>query len=366
MLVYRFRRKVNRQLDLAHRRIVSYNRIVSLDANRKSIPGLSSYTAIPYDREFIGRAAALSGEFVQEPQREIFVCSFTKVDLQVETGALAVSGNKLIAESATESISLQASVRSYVRCPEPIEHLSGATYATIMTHHRNYFHWFTDTLPRLYLLDALKLDTPVKLLVPTNLKLHHLTSLMWCLPANFSVEFVEADRWLTVENLYFPSLVRTRTSNYLPKEALDFVRNAAFRHVPLAPVLKPGRRIYISRSKDARRCVLNEQDVRACLTQFGFEVVYAQELTVEEQVSLFHTAEWIVAPHGAGLTNMLFGEHLRILEFIHDPSPYMYFSRLASILGHEHHYIPAKQKRKDDDMLVDVAGLERKLVELRA
>lgn len=39
---------------------------------------------------------------------------------------------------------------------------------------------------------------------------------------------------------------------------------------------------------------------------FGFETVYAEDLSFDEQRNLFFETKILVTPHGAGLTNVLF------------------------------------------------------------
>jgi capsular polysaccharide biosynthesis protein len=68
----------------------------------------------------------------------------------------------------------------------------------------------------------------------------------------------------------------------------------------------PTRRLYVSRANDERRKLLNEREVLALLAMHGFETVQLDGLDVRAQVLLFAEASHIVAPHGAGLTNLLF------------------------------------------------------------
>jgi capsular polysaccharide biosynthesis protein len=68
----------------------------------------------------------------------------------------------------------------------------------------------------------------------------------------------------------------------------------------------PGRRIYLSRADAGWRRVLNEPVLMAMLAQRGFESVSLAGMSVREQAALFDAAAWIVAPHGAGLANVVF------------------------------------------------------------
>jgi len=65
-------------------------------------------------------------------------------------------------------------------------------------------------------------------------------------------------------------------------------------------------RIYISREGQVLRFVENEEEVVALLTKYGFKKILAEKLSYQEQVEIFAKAKYLVGPHGAGLTNILF------------------------------------------------------------
>jgi len=64
------------------------------------------------------------------------------------------------------------------------------------------------------------------------------------------------------------------------------------------------KRIYISRQNSSRK-ILNEDELIHMLRAHDFQIVQCEDLTVVEQICLFSQAEIIIAPHGAGLTNLL-------------------------------------------------------------
>jgi hypothetical protein len=65
-------------------------------------------------------------------------------------------------------------------------------------------------------------------------------------------------------------------------------------------------RIYVQRGNVKRRRVVNEAEVIHLLKNYGFSVISMDNKTLKEQVQIFSSAEAIVAPHGAALTNLLF------------------------------------------------------------
>lgn len=70
----------------------------------------------------------------------------------------------------------------------------------------------------------------------------------------------------------------------------------------------PGyEKLVISRKDTNKRPLLNEDSLQAELVADGFRVVTGGTMSLSEQIRAFHSASVIVAPHGAGSTNVLFG-----------------------------------------------------------
>lgn len=70
--------------------------------------------------------------------------------------------------------------------------------------------------------------------------------------------------------------------------------------------IESGKKICVSRMDSSKRRIINEQDLHNALIDNGFDIITPGSLTVHDQVRLFHSAEIVVAPHGAGSANMLF------------------------------------------------------------
>ncbi len=66
------------------------------------------------------------------------------------------------------------------------------------------------------------------------------------------------------------------------------------------------RRLYISRTDTKQRRLLNEDEVIYRVEKAGFECCSLSDKSLSDQIELFSQATHIVAPHGAGLTNIVF------------------------------------------------------------
>jgi len=78
-----------------------------------------------------------------------------------------------------------------------------------------------------------------------------------------------------------------------------------------------GRKIYVSRNKANTRRLINAEKLLMALK--GWETVILEDMSIEEQVKCFAEASHIVAPHGAGLTNLVWCEPKTKVIEIQDP-----------------------------------------------
>lgn len=222
----------------------------------------------------------------------------------------------------------------------------------------NYYHLLVDMLPRLLAIEAL--EAPIHLLCPRDLTATELFFLDRLGAAHLPVRFVEPDRMVKADRLILTPFKAKRQAGYLPSYYRDELRR---RLLPRRPSRR--RRLLISRERARRRRLLNRQVLLDALVQLGFEEVMPETLSPAEQIELFHDAEVVIATHGAGLTNVLFGTDLKVVELFPTPyvAPHYYF--LCKSLGHRYAYCCGRE----EDLNVrgyrtDVLAVLSKLAEL--
>lgn len=78
-------------------------------------------------------------------------------------------------------------------------------------------------------------------------------------------------------------------------------------------------KIFISRADAGNRRLVNEPAITQMLSKRGFVPIVMSEHGVQEQISMLSNAEEIVAPHGMGLSYLLFNRNpmARVLEIFH-------------------------------------------------
>jgi capsular polysaccharide biosynthesis protein len=118
---------------------------------------------------------------------------------------------------------------------------------------------------------------------------------------------------------------------------LDWLR-AAFRPPSPQPVQKR-RKLFISRAQASRRRFLNESPFRNTLESNGFETIQLEKLTFDEQIAVMQEAETVVAPHGAGLTNLVWcNSQTKVVELFANEYVNGCYWAIAEMLGLQYFY----------------------------
>jgi capsular polysaccharide biosynthesis protein len=195
----------------------------------------------------------------------------------------------------------------------------------------NYYHWLFESLARVALLDEVDGRAWAPYAVPA------LSAMQIETLALFGVErpeLAELDllRPIRFDTVFFIS----RGIGNIHSISADAV--GALRRASKEISAPPARRIYISRSASRRRRITNESKLVAKLSTYGFEAVQTEHMTVRNQLNLFSEASLVVAPHGAGLANIVFGQPgLKVLEIQpegQDFSGSALYRFLAAACGH--------------------------------
>ena len=194
---------------------------------------------------------------------------------------------------------------------------------------KGYFHWTLDDLTRLEALQQFRkhTNTPVQLLMVPPVRVWQLDSLR-------AMGFGEEDLVIwdggkaRVEKLYVSPARRA------DKDAHEWLRRHAAEYAGCREETAASKRIYISRADADERQVVNEQEFFSGLEARGFELFRLGELDYRAQVRLFWEANFVVAPHGAGLTNLVYSRPgATLFELSSSREIRGHFQRLCDSLG---------------------------------
>ncbi len=126
-------------------------------------------------------------------------------------------------------------------------------------------------------------------------------------------------------------------------------------------------RLVISRKDSVRavRRITNEHELMPILDRFGFQRATLGDIGFQEQARLFASAEFIVAPHGGGLSNLCFCERpATLLELFSPDYAPTHFRSLALQMGLGYQALVGEAVPAHDDpllnndMRIDPAQLE--------
>lgn len=211
-----------------------------------------------------------------------------------------------------------------LRASGPPVRLQRATWVVERVYH-NHSHWLSAHLPKLLMLaeqDALE-----DVLLPAELTPAIESSLRL-----FGLEPEDFRRFDPSRPLQVAELTVVGSDRFRP-ELLQLVQRASGA-LPGGP---PTRRVFISRAEATRRRLVNEDEVWPMLADAGFERTVMENLSFDDQVRLMRETAVLFAPHGAGLTNMLFcPPGARVVEVADLSFPNPNFYATAAALGHDY------------------------------
>jgi capsular polysaccharide biosynthesis protein len=183
----------------------------------------------------------------------------------------------------------------------------------------NYFHWFLDALPRILAAETYGKATGelFKIVLPTSLAPWQRDSLAFLgVPYDQLIQMhPQAHRYVgwSFEKLFtsyshrhtrhsstghFDALnpgAITALSGRLVKGAERDLRNEG-----------SSKRVYVSRGGATLRQVSNEEAIMAYLSRYGFEKLYLDRMSLQQQIQRFRQASHVIAAHGGALTNLMY------------------------------------------------------------
>ncbi|MDB5457434.1 MAG: capsular polysaccharide biosynthesis protein [Caulobacter sp.] len=134
-----------------------------------------------------------------------------------------------------------------------------------------------------------------------------------------------------------------------PNAPLDSVRRRILEAIDLTAAPGPSR-IYVSRSGDKKRRLVNEKALEKALKARGFAIVRPETLSVAEQVTLFNQADVVVSASGAALANVLFCRPgAKVFELLPTNFTGMWVRNVAQLIDVDYHafFCPSPLSEKD-------------------
>jgi capsular polysaccharide biosynthesis protein len=196
----------------------------------------------------------------------------------------------------------------------------------------NYYHWLTQALPRLIMVQ--QTGQPYTLLLPENHNQKFHSDSLALLGVKDWVVLPTGRLYYTIENLWYPGHdIQVGDLNYQLMAVLS-------EKLRCANGSNGSGRLFIHRTNVEQRKLVNENEVLTVFRSFGFRIVQLELLPFKEQICLLAGTSILAGVHGAGLANMMFmprGSTVLELTTRIDIENLYYYS-LSDVYQHRYYY----------------------------
>ena len=179
----------------------------------------------------------------------------------------------------------------------------------------NYYHFLVNLIGQLLTLQENGIDMSLPVLMPKSIR-----------EKSFFVQFADKYPLLKQLNLidYDRQIVHCNEFFICNSTIITEKQIKIFKHITTQSFSNK-KKIFIGR-KNVARVASNAEEIENVMKSFGFETVYFENHTLDEQIAIIRGADYFVSYHGAGLTNLLFSNNpnLKVLE-IHNSNAKLYW-----------------------------------------
>ena len=171
----------------------------------------------------------------------------------------------------------------------------------------------------------------------------------------------------TQYNVAFDQCILANSGHWFYPNPADIMALKRQVESRLKPQPMERKRIYISRA--GRRKVVNEAALITLLKKYDFTIIEDKPRSVAEQVEIYRNASFIIGPHGASFTNIIWCEPGTYLLELFSPTLIVdHFRYLAQLMNMRyfayHHVINMNERHQhqlENDIFVSTADLEKTL-----
>ena len=242
----------------------------------------------------------------------------------VVDGALLAESSHLLPLDHT-----YATIYSIRQAGNPPRRLQRAALGSNAVSH-NYYHWIMESLFAAYLARHEILSAETRLITPELSSAQQHALQLIGIPTERLFQ-LRPDESVAVEQLLYPVSLFGDLA-FSPNPAI--MRMFETIKAAVNPITRSDRMLYVSRRDSTQRIMENEGELEERLSREGFEIIVASTLSFTDQVRLFAEANLIVAPHGAGLTNIGFADPgTSLYELFPESYANPCFCRLAQLGG---------------------------------
>jgi capsular polysaccharide biosynthesis protein len=219
-----------------------------------------------------------------------------------------------------------------------------------------YYHFLMDFVPRLLLIQS-KIKSSDKIIVSNKLtvfqneffEIANIKDKLLLLNRNDKIQVSKIISPLFTSQIGNPNYF---TIKLIRDFFLDKLNDLTFKDHP--------NKIYISRSRAKTRRIINEVNLEKILKDYQIKTIHLEDLGLMEQCGLFANADFVIAPHGAGLANLVFARKgTRVIELFSENHLEACFYRLSTMNELNYSFIVHDSYNQQNDMKVDLKVIEK-------
>lgn len=215
----------------------------------------------------------------------------------------------------------------------------------------NYFHFNLELLSKLCLINEIEKYNNVPILVDERcLNIQSFNDELEMLnPHGRKIIPLKEGYCYNVQKLIYASELLIEPID-LKRDALlryeDYIMNdlaVNLLHNNLSIDGNISKKLFISRKNCFGNRLLNENKVQQIFQEYGYEIIYPEIMSFQDQLKTFSEAKFIAGTSGAGFTNILFAnKNAKIICIAPKEVKLSCYSNIAGVLGQQCDYLDAK------------------------
>ncbi len=208
----------------------------------------------------------------------------------------------------------------------------------------NFYHWIHEAIPRICLMirnGFIKDSTQLLWLGKHRPRDYHLSTLKALGIKVDEIKYLEGI--ISIKNLVHSTMVMAESFSPEQSKIVKFVADRIMENSYHKFDIKSNKRLLILRRNSNYRSFAFEEQVDKLISRYSLTPVFLEEMNLPEQINILQTADYLVAPHGAGLTHLLWmKEGTRIIEFMPQDSIHPLYWYLSGISNMKYSMIPSR------------------------
>ncbi|NEP89600.1 MAG: tetratricopeptide repeat protein [Okeania sp. SIO2C2] len=285
--------------------------------------------------------------------------------IDLATSAVITSDNKLVRDVSTGCSEV---IISSEELP-PINYIDGTVaFLSAKWGGFMYFHWMFDVVTRIDLLRRTNLIIDKFVFTRCDKKFQIETIAALGIKQSQIIESRFFPH-IKAQKLVVPSSYKSQKGNLrVSKWGCEFLRSLFIKSQTIIKSSRKPERIYISRKFASWRRVLNEEEVVNLLEKFGFISLSLESMSIAEQALYMVAAKVIVAPHGGGLTNLVFcSPGTKVIEIFSPKYITNFYWEISNLCRLSHYYLIGENFEDDNsgkvpwkpDIIVNLTRLKK-------